>query len=215
MYTLYYSPGAASMAVHWMLVELGVPFELELVDFASEAQKSPEYLAKNPSGRVPTLAIDGRTYGESTALLMILAERHPEHGLAPAPGHPGRAAYLELMVYLANNLLPAVRAFFYPQDFPGAEDEVQDNARQRIEAVFTRLDGRLADGRKFILGSDITAADFLVTVACRWSRNLPRPAKNWPHLGPYEARMKQREGLRAVHRREGLTDWINAGEVSA
>ena len=43
-YTLYYSPGTASMAVHWMLIELGVPFEARLVDFADGAQKSPEYL---------------------------------------------------------------------------------------------------------------------------------------------------------------------------
>lgn len=214
MYRLYYSPGSASMAVHWMLIELGVPFELELVDFASQAQKSPQYLARNPSGRVPTLEIDGVPYGESTALLMILAERHPESGFAPEPSEPDRAAYLELMVLLANNLLPAARAFFYPEDFPGAEDEVKDHARRRIETVFARLDDRLSDGRNFILGSQLTAADFLITVACRWSRKLPRPAETWPHLASYVSRMKQRHGLQAVHEREGLTDWINATEAA-
>ena len=76
-YTLYYSPGAASLAVHWMLIELGVPFEAELVDIDAGAQRSPDYLRMNPSGRVPTLVIDGVPHGESTALLMLLAERHP------------------------------------------------------------------------------------------------------------------------------------------
>ena len=103
-YTLYYSPGTASMAVHWMLIELGVPFEARLVDFADGAQKSPEYLKLNPAGRVPTLVIDGVPYGESTALLMLLAERHPEAQLAPAVGSDGRAAWLETMIFLANTV---------------------------------------------------------------------------------------------------------------
>ena len=54
MYVLYYSPGRASMAVHRMLIELGVPFEARLVDFASKAHKSAEYLQLNPDGMIPT-----------------------------------------------------------------------------------------------------------------------------------------------------------------
>ena len=57
--TLYYAPGAASLLVHWLLIELEVPHRLQLVDTAAKAQKSPEYLAMNPNGVVPTLVIDG------------------------------------------------------------------------------------------------------------------------------------------------------------
>ncbi len=87
-YVLYYSPGAASMAVHWMLIELAVSFEARLVDIEAGVQHSQGYLRLNPAGRVPTLVIDGAPYGEFTALLMLLAERHPEALLAPAPGAP-------------------------------------------------------------------------------------------------------------------------------
>ena len=55
MYSLYYAPGAASLLVHWLLIELGVPHELRLVDTKAGQQKSPEYLALNPNGVVPTL----------------------------------------------------------------------------------------------------------------------------------------------------------------
>jgi hypothetical protein len=58
-YTLYYSPGAASMAVHWMLIEAQIPFETRLVDIDTGAQHSAEYLRLNPAGRVPTLIVDG------------------------------------------------------------------------------------------------------------------------------------------------------------
>ena len=59
MTTLYYSPGAASLVVHWLLIELGEPHELQLVDFASRAQKSPEYLRLNPSGVVRDVDLPG------------------------------------------------------------------------------------------------------------------------------------------------------------
>ena len=85
-YVLYYSPGAASMAVHWMLIETRLPFEAHLVDIDAGHQRDPDYLRLNPSGRVPTLVVDGVPRHESAALLMLLAERHPEAGLAPAPG---------------------------------------------------------------------------------------------------------------------------------
>jgi glutathione S-transferase len=210
MYKLYYKPATASQCVHWMLIELGAPFELELVD--TTTPRTPEYLRLNPTGQVPTLIVDGAPVTESAAILMLLAERHPQAGFAPAPGSPERAPYFELMVFLANALLPAFRNLFYADEFAPPEGQADSIARAgaRIGAVFDRLDARLADGRTFLLGEAITAPDFLLTMLARWSRNMPRPASDWPNLGPYLARMKKRPGLREVHAREGLTDWIDA-----
>lgn len=215
MYTLYYAPGTASFAVHWMLIELGVPFELKLVDFAADEQKSPQFLTLNPDGKVPVMVVDGQPRTEAAALLMLLAERHPEADFAPVPGSSERGPYLELMSYLTYHLMPAFRAWFYPQDFGGPKDldRVKENARTRIERVFDRLDARLADGRQFLLGSSITAPDFLATMLARWSRNMPKPASAWPNLDAYLQRMKRRESLREVHRSEGLTDWIDLAEA--
>ena len=107
MYTLYYSPGTASMVVHLALLEIGAPHRLELVDLKAKAQRDPEYLKLNPLGRVPTLIVDGRPVFESAALLMLLAERHPEAKLAPAAGTPERAAWYQWIVFMANSLMPA------------------------------------------------------------------------------------------------------------
>ena len=73
MYTLYYSPGTASMVVHLALLEIGADYRLELVDFDKKAQHSAEYLKLNPCAKVPTLLIEGRPVYESAALLAILA----------------------------------------------------------------------------------------------------------------------------------------------
>src|SRR5512134_1654540 len=81
MYTLYFSPGTASLVVHLALLEIGAPYELVEVEVPFDPQKNPAYLALNPRGQVPTLVVEGRPYFESSALLTLLAERHPEAGL--------------------------------------------------------------------------------------------------------------------------------------
>jgi glutathione S-transferase len=208
-YTLFYAPGTASLAVHWMLIELGVPFAAEAVDI--KAERSAAYLALNPAGRVPTLVIDGTPVSESAALLMLLAERHPEGGFAPAVGAPERAAWMEAVVFLANTLSPAMRDWFYAEKDgdPDGAAAVQALARRRIEGAFERLDGMLADGRPYLVGEAVTTADLLATMLMRWSRNMERPATRWPRLGPYVTRMRARPGFVEVCRREGLTEWLN------
>lgn len=210
-YTLYYSPGAASMAVHWMLIELGVAFEARLVDIDAGANRSPEYLRVNPSGRLPTLAVDGAAHGESACLLMLLAERHPDKALAPLPGSSTRADWLEMMIYLANTMLPAMRDWFYAakDGEPAGADAVKSLARIRIEGAWDRLDAHLADGRIHLLGSQLSTADFLAVMLMRWSRNMPRPAVTWKHLLPYIQRMRSLPSFVDVNAREGLTDWLN------
>ncbi len=210
MYTLYYSPGTASLAVHWMLIHLGVPFSLDLVDLKANAQRSPRYLAINPSGFVPALVVDGKAYAECAALLMLLAERHPQAGLEPPRGAPERAEYLQWFFYLANTVQPAFRAWFYPDEIAGTanNEATKTHARSKIEACFTRLDDAFADGRPCLAGDRLSAVDFLATMLARWSRNMPRPATRFAHLLPYIDRMRSLPSLQEVHAREGLTDWI-------
>jgi len=211
MYTLYYSPSTASMAVHWILIELALPFDLVLVDIAAKAQKSPAFLRLNPSGHVPVLVIDDVPYTECAALLMLLAERHPAANLSPAIGTAERSSYLQTMLYLANTLQPAYRSWFYPEEAAGAEniEAAKAQARAKVEQVWTRLDAKFADGRIFLLGRNLTAADFLATILMRWSRNMPRPATTYPNLSAYIDRMRAMPSLREVHVREQLTDWID------
>ncbi|MEQ8935474.1 MAG: glutathione S-transferase family protein, partial [Amphiplicatus sp.] len=189
MYTLYYSPGAASLAVHWMLIELGARHELVKIDFETKAQKSAEYLKLNPSGVVPTLLIEGKPQAETGALLMLLAERHPDARLAPAPGAPDRADFLQWMFHLANAIQPSFRMWFYPHEGAGAgyEEATKAEARKRIEAAWDRVDAHLG-GRRYFAGEALSAADFLGTMLMRWSRNMPKPASEWPNIAAYLTR---------------------------
>jgi glutathione S-transferase len=208
MYTLYYSPGSASMLVHLVLLECGVPHSLQRIDIDARQQRSAEYLALNPSGHVPTLIVDGKPHGEAAALAMLLAERHPEAKLAPSPGAPNRSDYLQWMLYLANTVQPAFRQWFYPEEFvQGQTATIQAAARGRIEASWSRLHTHLAANGSYMLGGDFSVADLYATMLMRWSRNMPRPATEWPHLAALAARVKARPSWQRLYEVEELTEW--------
>jgi glutathione S-transferase len=209
VYTLYYSPGTASMVVHLALLEIGAPFRLEKVDFERDQQHSPEYLRVNPRGKVPTLLIDGRPCVESAALLMILAERHPEAKLAPSPGSPLRTDWYQWVAYLATTLAPAYRLWFYPADLGSPEHPpaVCDALRRTIEDAWTLVDGHLAAHGPYLLGAEFSGADLLALMYMRWSRNMPRPATEWPALRRYADLMRARPSWARLYEAEGLTEW--------
>jgi glutathione S-transferase len=205
----YGSQSTASLVVHWLLIELGIEHELHLLDFDRREQKSPEYLAINPQGRVPTLVLDGQVLTESTAIAMHLADLHPEARLAPAIGTPERAAYYRWMLFCAYTLMPAYRSWFYA-DEPAGEahaGEVKARARQQIEAAWQQVADHLERNGPYLLGTDLSAVDFVLTMLMRWSRNMPRPTDSWPVLRDFARRMKDRPSFAEVYRREGISDW--------
>ncbi len=193
-----------------MLIEIGAPFDTVEIDFEKREQKSADYLKINPAGMVPTLVVDGAPFTETAAILLWLAEQHPDAGFDVAPGDRLRRRYLQQMFFLANTMQPAFRAWFYPEEAAGADNAAaaKQTAGARLDAAWTSLEAQVSDGRAFLLGDKMTAPDFLATMLARWSRGMPKPANDWTHVGAYIARMKSRDGLKEVHRREGLTEWI-------
>lgn len=209
MYSLYYAPGAASLVVHWLLIELGVPHDLHAVDIAGGQQKSPEYLALNPNGVVPTLIVDGKPMHEAAAMLLLLADRHADAGLAPTANDPRRGEYYQWMLHLANVVQPLFRLWWYPHEAAGAAhaDAVLAQVRPRIEAAWNRIDAHLAANGPYLLGGAISAADFYLVMLMRWSRKMPKEAMAWPHLALLAQRLKARPSFKTLYERERLEEW--------
>jgi glutathione S-transferase len=209
MYTLYYSPGTASMVVHLVLLEIGAPYQLKLVDFDKNGQYDAEYLKLNPGGKVPTLLIDGRAVYESGALLIILAERHQEAKLIPPAGTPEREAWLQWVVFLSNALMSTYRYWFYPQEL--GYEELPSNIRaavqRKIESVWDRLDAHLAAHGPYMLGAECSGVDLMLTMLMRWSRNMPRPVTEWPALKRLADLVRARPSWKKLYELEGLTEW--------
>lgn len=208
MYKLYYSPGSANMTPHAMLEDIGAPYELIKVDTARGEQRNPEYLKINPHARVPTLVYDGgKLMYEAAAISLFLAERHPEAGLAPAPGHVDRAPFLQWMAYLTNTVQEACMHWWHSENFiEGAEARaaLKESAGRRLARMFGFLDGHLAKHGPHLCGAHFYACDYYAAMLARWTREIPKPAHTFPHVSaligaamarPGYARMLEMEGL--------------------
>jgi len=209
MYTLYYSPGTASLAVHLALLEIGAPYRLELVDIDRQAQRSADYLRLNPHGRVPTLVIDGKPHAEVAALLLMLADRHPDSRLAPRAGDARRDDLYQWLAYCSFSLGATFRSWFYPRDLGLAEhpDAVRGALRARIETVWDGINAHLDGDGPYLLGDALSMADLQLLMYMRWSRNMPKPALEWPALANFAAHMRARPSWKRLCELEGLTEW--------
>src|SRR5262249_2108595 len=112
---LHYYPGNASLTPHMLLEELGVPFELRLVDREKDAQHSPEYLRLNPNGTIPVLVDGALVLYETAAICLHLVDTHPAAGLAPPLGTPERAHFYKWLAWLGNTLQPTLMVWHYAE----------------------------------------------------------------------------------------------------
>ncbi|HET7925844.1 MAG TPA: glutathione S-transferase [Rhodanobacteraceae bacterium] len=208
MYTLYYAPGTASFPVHLALLELGAAHQLERVDLSGGEQNTAAYLALNPNAVVPTMLVDGKPVYEAAALLLLLAERHPEARFAPAPGTADRGVFLQWMLHFANVVQPAFRIWFSPEKYAREGSAfAKDLARRQIEGAWDQFDAFVAARGPYALGADFGVLDIYAMMVMRWSRNMPKPATSWPALAALVARIKARPTWAKLYEIEGLTEW--------
>jgi glutathione S-transferase len=210
MIELHYFPGNASMTPHLVLEELGVPFELKLVDRANNAHKSPDYLKLNPNGLIPVLIDGDLVLYETAAIVLHLVDAFAERGLAPPPGTTERAHFTKWLIWLAASLQSQMPFYFYTDRYlapgnAGGIAELKAAITAKIDSLIDQLDDQLAShGGPWLLGERFSALDPYTLMLCRWTRSAPRPARTLPHLGPYLERMLARPATQRVFAREGL-----------
>jgi glutathione S-transferase len=107
MLTLYFTPGASSMAPHIALHEVGAKFDAVPIALGKKEHRSAEFLAINPEGKVPAFLIDGRLMTEVAGILYYLARRHPEAKLLPTDDIEAEAQAISWMSFIAASLHPA------------------------------------------------------------------------------------------------------------
>jgi glutathione S-transferase len=185
---LYFAPGACSLADHIALIEGGLAFDLEKVDLkAKRTATGGDYLAINPKGYVPALALDdGEVLTENIALLAYIADRSGK--LMPSAGI-ARWRVLEATAFISSEVHKNFKPFFSPD----ADDAAKRAARDLLGKRFALLGAQL-DGRDFLIGDEISVADCYLFVMLGWARekagvDLP------PNLIAYHDRMKQRPAV--------------------
>jgi glutathione S-transferase len=185
MYTLYYSPGSASMAPHGVLEESGAAYTLARVDMAANKHKDAAYLKLNPHGRVPTLVVDGKQpIYEATAICLFIADRHPSAGLAPAVTDLARGLYYQWMAYLTNTLQATCLLLYYPERNtanPAHAAEVKAQAETQIMDIWSKLDKALAKG-PYLLGAHFSAADIYLHMLYSWMDPPMQMESRYPNV---------------------------------
>ncbi len=211
MIRLHHYPGNASFTPHVLLHELGVPFELVLVDRTQRAHKSPDYLRLNPMGQIPVLEHDGLVLYEAAAICLHLVDRFPQAGLAPVPGSNERAHFYKWLVWMTNTLQVTLMHYFYPERLLDESDAgvpglLRAQAEARVGPLLQLMDDQLAGhGGPWLLGDRYSAADPYAFMLGRWTRGFgSRPAREFPHLGPFLQRMLQRPAVQRAVAAEGL-----------
>ena len=209
MLELWYSPGSASMVPHIVLEELGVPYRRRTVDRDRQEHKSAAYLALNPNGLIPVLVDGELVVYETAAIVMHLADTHPQAGLMPPIGTPERARAVQWLVWLTNALQATLLVYFYPERWVAEGNaagggEVQARAEARIAGLLDQLDAEWRRvGGPWFLGERASVVDAYVVTLCHWTAGWPDGAARRPALHGYLQRVLQRPAVQRMLVNEG------------
>lgn len=207
--TLYYAPGACSLAAHIVLEEVGARFELSRVDLSANQQHSAEYLRVNPKARVPALADGDWVLTEAPAILRYVAARHPAVGLWPwDPQEEARCA--EWLNWLSSTIHVAFvrvrRAARFATE-PRAVDDVAATAKKACRELWGAVDAKLGSG-PWALGERYSVADPYLLVYWTWGRGPALAfdmARDFPHWTAHARRLSARPAIKRAFASEGLT----------
>jgi glutathione S-transferase len=207
--SLYYSPKACSLASHIALEESGLPYKAVDVNIRTQANRSADYLALNPSGTVPALAIDDAVLTESQAILTYIADLVPERELLPRPGTLARARAHQWMNLISSSLHVSFRSIFRPQAYAGPSESgqsaVRDQGHANLADVIDTVEKRLG-ASPYALGEKFSVVDAYLFVFYLWSfdERLARPAPARPRYKALAQLVWQRPCVRTVVERERL-----------
>jgi glutathione S-transferase len=205
---LHYFPGNANLTPHVLLEELGVPYELVLVDRKNNAQKSAAYLKLNPSGRIPVLADGELVVFETAAIVLHLLDTRGGDGLIPRVGTTERARFYQWLMYLTNTVQAEAHPFFYPDQHTSDERavmQVKEKAEARWGEMFALLDRELESRGPYLLGERFSALDPYLAMLVRWGRFMKSPPRDLPHVGKLAGLVAQRASWQRAMEQEGLT----------
>src|ERR1700740_1807856 len=206
MFRLYYAPGTCALATHIALEEAGAPYEAVLVDFRSQSQRSPEYLAVNPKGRVPALVTESGTLTETPALLCFVAQRFPAAELAPLADPFALAQVQEFNSYLCSTV--HVAHAHRMRGTRWADDAVAIEAMKRkvpsnVTECFELIEDGMLEG-PWVMGKHYTICDPYLFTLAEWLDAEGVDLTKLPRVIDHRTRMYERPAVkRAIAQERG------------
>jgi glutathione S-transferase len=204
MLKLYYAPGSCALASHIALEESGAEYKAERIDFKSNQQNSPGYLAINPKGRVPSLVTDQGILTETPAILAFIAQSFPQAKLAPLDAFAFAKAqsfnsYLCSTVHVAH--AHKLRGYRWASEESSYAD-MKRKVPESVGACFALIERDMIRG-PWVMGDQYTICDpYLFTVGL-WLDGDGIEPKAVPKVMAHRQRMSERPAvLRALAEEE-------------
>lgn len=186
MLTFYHAPWSRSSTIFWLLEELGVDYDMNLVDIRGEHGAPEDYRAIQPNKKVPAIDHDGTIVTERAAIAIYLGDAFHQSGLAPAVGDPDRAAYLTALVYHDAVFDPVICAKMHGlsyagNDYPfGLFDDMVANMERKLSA------------QPWIAGDRFTLADVVFGSGMHFTMTMVKALPERPVFRDYVARATDR-----------------------
>lgn len=196
MLTLYYTPRTCALASHIALIDVGADYTLKRVDFAKGEQRSPEFLALNPKGRVPALVTPQGILTETTALLTYIAQTHPQANLAPT--EPFALARLQSFTAFLSSTLHVAHAHG-PRgsrwtDDPAAQAALKAYVPTSVTAAFKLVEDTMLEG-PFVMGDTYTIADPYLFTMSTWIEGDQVDTTQIPRVMAHRQMMSERASV--------------------
>ena len=204
MLKLYYAPGTCALASHITLAEAGAAYTTEKIDFKSNQQNSPEYLAINPKGRVPALVTDRGILTETPAMLAFIAQSFPQAKLAPFDD-----AYAFAQVQAFNSYLCSTVHVAHAHKMRGArwateESTFADMKRmipKTVGASFALIERDMLRG-PWVMGETYTICDPYLFTLAGWLEGDSVDISTLPKVADHRKRMADRPAVQKVMEEE-------------
>jgi glutathione S-transferase len=198
MLTLYYAPHTCALASHIALEDAGASYQLQRIDFGTRQQKSAQYMAINPDGRVPSLVTPRGTLSETPAILAFIAQSFPPAGLAPLDDAFAFAKIQSFNSYVCATLhvahLHRMRGDRWADDAASWAD-MQRKVPRSVGACYDLIEHHLFKG-PWVMGESYSIADpYLFTLAQWLEADGVDPARI-PRVIAHRARMAERPNVK-------------------
>jgi len=199
MLTLFFSPGACSMASHIGIEETGAAYVEKPTLLAKGEQKTEAYLKINPRGKVPALSVDGRIITENTAILTYLARQFPQANLLPAD-LVGEGHCIGAMAWFSNIVHPSYQHYMRPERFAAdaaAHTTIKETGKKAFWANCQEINSLLA-GKDWMMGKQYTVADPYALVFYGWGVRSDFPMRELAVYTAWKDRMLKRPAVMKI-----------------
>lgn len=182
MFIIFGDKGSGAFSAEAALAEVGAPYDFKTISLERNEQRSPEFLAINPSGKMPAVRLpEGQILTESLAILLTVADHFPNARLLPPQASPERGTAYRWLAFMAAEIYPMVEISDYPERFAPEGDQakaLRQKAKERIRDRLLIVERQVAG--PWFLPSGFSILDIYAAMFSRWRNTIGR---DWLEAG--------------------------------